>query len=109
VMMGAPNLLRGGSHSGNVAAQALADAGLLDILSSDYAPASLLAGAVRLGLAAGEMAAGLAAVTDAPARAAGLGDRGRLACGCLADFVRFRVMDELPLVRGVWVGGRQVG
>ena len=52
VMMGAPNLLRGGSHSGNVAAAALAEAGLLDILSSDYAPASLLAGAVRLGLEA---------------------------------------------------------
>ena len=38
VMMGAPNLIRGGSHSGNVSAAALADTGLLDILSSDYAP-----------------------------------------------------------------------
>ena len=76
VMMGAPNLIRGGSHSGNVAAAALAEAGLLDILSSDYAPASLLIGAVRLGEILGSMAAGIAAVTAAPARAAGLADRG---------------------------------
>jgi alpha-D-ribose 1-methylphosphonate 5-triphosphate diphosphatase len=55
VMMGAPNLIRGGSHSGNVAAQALAEEGLLDILSSDYVPAALLAGALRLGDLWGEM------------------------------------------------------
>ena len=40
--MGAPNIVRGGSHSGNVAASELAQLGLLDILSSDYYPASLL-------------------------------------------------------------------
>jgi alpha-D-ribose 1-methylphosphonate 5-triphosphate diphosphatase len=108
VMAGAPNLIRGGSHSGNVAAEALAAAGLLDILSSDYAPASLLAGAVRLGLAAGDMAAGLAAVTAAPARAAGLSDRGRLAPSLAADLLRFRLADRLPVPRGVWVGGARV-
>ena len=43
VLMGAPNIVRGGSHSGNVAAHHLAASGLLDILSSDYYPASLLA------------------------------------------------------------------
>jgi alpha-D-ribose 1-methylphosphonate 5-triphosphate diphosphatase len=108
VMAGAPNLIRGGSHSGNVAAGDLADAGLLDVLSSDYAPASLLAGAVRLGLAGGDMAAGLATVTAAPARAAGLADRGRLAPGLAADLLRFRLADGLPIARGVWVGGRRV-
>ena len=72
VMMGAPNLLRGGSHSGNVATAQLAADRLLDILSSDYAPASLLMGAVKLGLDAGDMAAGFRAVTAAPAEAAGL-------------------------------------
>ena len=46
-MMGAPNVLRGGSHSGNVAAMALAEEGLLDILSSDYVPSALLMGADR--------------------------------------------------------------
>ena len=108
VIAGAPNLIRGGSHSGNVPAQALADAGLLDILSSDYVPASLLAGAVRLGLALGDLAAGLATVTAAPARATGLADRGRLAPGLAADLLRFRLDGELATPRGVWVGGRRV-
>lgn len=108
VMMGAPNLIRGGSHSGNVAAEDLARAGLLDILSSDYVPASLLAGAVRLGTAGGDMAAGIATVTQAPARAAGFTDRGRLAPGLAADLVRFRLVDDLPLVRSVWVAGHRV-
>jgi alpha-D-ribose 1-methylphosphonate 5-triphosphate diphosphatase len=48
VLMGAPNIVRGGSHSGNVAAHQLAASGLLDILSSDYYPASLLDAAFRI-------------------------------------------------------------
>ena len=108
VIAGAPNLLRGGSHSGNVPAQALADAGLLDILSSDYVPASLLAAAIRLGRAAGGLAAGLAAVTAAPAAASGLADRGRLAPGLAADLLRFRLDRDLPSPRGVWVAGARV-
>ena len=108
VMMGAPNLMRGGSHSGNVPARELAEAGLLDILSSDYVPASLLIGAVRLGEVLGDMAAGFAAVTAAPARATGLEDRGRLAPGLRADLLRFRIEDGLPTPRGVWVAGDRV-
>ena len=107
-MMGAPNLIRGGSHSGNVSAAALAEAGLLDILSSDYAPASLLLGAVRLGTLVGDIAAGIARVTAAPARAAGLADRGRIAPGLHADLLRFRLEDGHPIPRGVWVGGARV-
>ena len=48
IVMGAPNVVRGGSHSGNVAAVELARRGLLDVLSSDYVPASLLMAAFRL-------------------------------------------------------------
>ena len=48
VLMVAPNIVRGGSHSGNVAASELAQLGLLDILSSDYYPASLLDAAFRV-------------------------------------------------------------
>ena len=47
-VMGAPNVVRGGSHSGNASARELAEAGQLDILSSDYVPAALLMAAFRL-------------------------------------------------------------
>lgn len=49
VLMGAPNVVRGSSHSGNVSARSLAEAGLLDILSSDYIPFSLVQAAFALG------------------------------------------------------------
>ena len=108
VMMGAPNLIRGGSHSGNVSAAELAEAGLLDILSSDYVPAALLMAAVQLGDRAGSMAEGIARVTAAPARAAGLADRGRLAPGLRADVIRFALVDGAPVLRGTRVRGQRV-
>ena len=108
VMMGAPNLLRGGSHSGNVAANTLVEAGVLDILSSDYAPASLLMSAVRLGQETGDMAKGIHTVTRAPALATGLSDRGKIAIGLRADLARFTVTDIFPAPRGVWVQGQRV-
>lgn len=108
VMMGAPNLVRGGSHSGNVAAGELADAGLLDILSSDYVPSALLFAAVRLGELWSDLPRALATVSSAPARAAGLMDRGEIALGQRADLVRFRTAGEVPVLQGVWSGGRRV-
>ncbi|MFP4406417.1 alpha-D-ribose 1-methylphosphonate 5-triphosphate diphosphatase [Rhodosalinus sp.] len=108
VMMGAPNLIRGGSHSGNVAAEDLARAGLLDILSSDYVPAALLLGAVQLGRLWGDMARGIATVTRAPAEAAGLSDRGTLIPGRRADVIRFAERADVPVLRGVWVRGARV-
>ncbi len=108
VIMGGPNLVRGGSHSGNVAAADLAAEGLLDILSSDYVPASLLMAAVRLGQVWGSMARGLATVTSAPADGTGLADRGRLVPGLRADVIRFGLAGDVPVVRGVWAAGRQV-
>ncbi len=108
VMMGAPNLIRGGSHSGNVAAQDLAEAGLLDIVSSDYVPSSLLSAALRLGDLWGDTARGIATVTAAPADAAGLTDRGRLSPGARADLIRVTRIGTAGAVRGVWVRGRRV-
>lgn len=109
VMMGAPNVVRGGSHSGNVAAADLADLGLLDILSSDYVPASLLVAAAELGVRLGDMARAISMVTAAPAAAARLEDRGRLEAGLRADLVRFSAAHGVAVTRGVWVEGRQVG
>lgn len=110
VMMGAPNLIRGGSHSGNVAAQDLAADGLLSILSSDYVPASLLMAAFLLP----ERVPGItlpdavATVTANPARATGLDDRGRIAQGKRADLVRVRLAQGVPVVRQVWRAGTRV-
>jgi alpha-D-ribose 1-methylphosphonate 5-triphosphate diphosphatase len=108
VMMGAPNLIRGGSHSGNVAASELAAAGRLDILSSDYVPAALLLGAVRLGLSSGNLAAGFRSVTSAPAQAVGLSDRGALSIGLRADMIRVALPNAVPIIRQVWVKGARV-
>ncbi len=109
VMMGAPNLIRGGSHSGNVAAVTLAEAGLLDIVSSDYVPSALLMAALLLGDLWGDVARGVATVTRAPAEAAGLGDRGRLEVGARADVIRVARLGAAAAVRGTWVAGVRVG
>jgi alpha-D-ribose 1-methylphosphonate 5-triphosphate diphosphatase len=108
VMMGAPNLIRGGSHSGNVAAQELAELELLDIVSSDYVPGALLMSAVLLGQVWGDMARGLATVTQAPAQAVELDDRGRLEVGKRADLIRFTLIDGTPALRGTWARGQRV-
>jgi alpha-D-ribose 1-methylphosphonate 5-triphosphate diphosphatase len=109
VMMGGPNLIRGGSHSGNVAAKELAEAGLLDILSSDYVPSSLLSGALFLGDLWGDVARGVATVTKAPAVATGLADRGALRPGLRADVIRVARIGRAAALRGVWVAGHRVG
>jgi alpha-D-ribose 1-methylphosphonate 5-triphosphate diphosphatase len=108
VMMGAPNLIRGGSHSGNVAAEDLARLGLLDIVSSDYVPSALLTAAFRLGEIWGDLPRGIATVTAAPADAAGLADRGRIAPGQRADLIRIRRVGDTPVVRATWVLGARV-
>ena len=108
VMMGAPNLIRGGSHSGNIAAQSLAEADLLDIVSSDYVPSSLLSGALMLGDLWGDLARGIATVTSAPAQAAGLADRGQLRPGLRGDVIRVARLGPAGAVRGVWVEGQRV-
>ncbi len=108
VMMGAPNVIRGGSHSGNVAAHELAELGHLDILSSDYVPAALLLSAARLGEMWGDMARGLRTVTQTPAQVVGLDDRGELRAGARADVIRFRMREGAPALNGVWSRGRRV-
>jgi len=108
VMMGAPNVIRGGSHSGNVAARELAELDHLDILSSDYVPSALLLSASRLGQMWGDMARGMKTVTQAPAQAAGLEDRGELRVGLRADLIRFRMRAGVPALNAVWSRGRRV-
>ncbi len=110
VLMGAPNLVRGGSHSGNVATAELARAGVLDVLSSDYVPASLLMAAIHLPQAAPgiSLPAAVRTVTKTAAEAVGLDDRGEIAAGKRADLIRGRVARGIPIVRAVWRAGRRV-
>ncbi|MDJ0629978.1 MAG: alpha-D-ribose 1-methylphosphonate 5-triphosphate diphosphatase [Rhodobacter sp.] len=105
VMMGAPNLVRGGSHSGNVSAVDLAGAGRLDILSSDYVPAALLLATVQLAHLWDDLPRAVATVTATPAERLGLDDRGRIAVGLRADLIRFSDAAGVPLLRGVWSRG----
>jgi len=110
VLMGAPNLVRGGSHAGNVATAELARAGALDVLSSDYVPASLLMAALRLPAAVPQIAlpAAVRTVSKTPAEAVGLSDRGEIAVGKRADLIRVHVAGDVPAVRSVWRGGQRV-
>ncbi|MFG1208127.1 alpha-D-ribose 1-methylphosphonate 5-triphosphate diphosphatase [Xanthobacter flavus] len=106
---GAPNVVRGGSHSGGVAMGALAQEGLVDALASDYVPASLLQAATRLHTVDGmALPQAIALVTRNPAQMAGLADRGRLAAGLRADLVRFRIVEGTPVVRQVLVEAERV-
>jgi alpha-D-ribose 1-methylphosphonate 5-triphosphate diphosphatase len=109
VIAGAPNLVRGGSHTGNVAVLDLLRAGLVDALASDYVPCSLIEAAFCAASLAGiTLPRAVAMVADAPARMVGLSDRGRIEVGLRADLVRVRVHEGAPVVRHVWVAGERV-
>lgn len=110
VLMGAPNIVRGGSHTGNVAAESLARRGVLDILSSDYVPGSLLLAAFDLPkrVPAITLPQAVAMVSANPAAAAGLTDRGRLAPGLRADFIRVSAAGAGPAARAVWRQGERI-
>ncbi len=110
VLMGAPNLVLGGSHSGNVAAMDLHREGLLDIVSSDYVPTSLVGGIFLLAEEGTEdsLARSVALATANPARAAGLADRGSLAVGKRADLMRVTRRAGHPVIVCVWREGQRV-
>jgi alpha-D-ribose 1-methylphosphonate 5-triphosphate diphosphatase len=109
VIAGAPNIVRGGSHSGNVSAMDLLKADAVDAFASDYVPTSLVEAAfqcVREDRAS--LPAAVAMISEHPARMAGLPDRGRLEAGLRADIARVRLHGPLPIVRQVWRSGERV-
>lgn len=110
VLMGAPNMVRGGSHSGNIAAHELAKEDVLDILSSDYCPASILHAAFILeGLDNDyDLSKAINTVSKNPAQSAGLNDRGELAAGKRADLIQVRVANQMPLVNQAWRQGMRI-
>jgi alpha-D-ribose 1-methylphosphonate 5-triphosphate diphosphatase len=109
VIAGAPNIVRGGSHSGNVNAVDLLRAGAVDAFASDYVPPSLVEAAFRCAqMQDVALPAAIAMISDHPARMSGLADRGRLETGMRADVVRVRMHERLPIVRQVWSAGERV-
>ena len=120
IVMGAPNIVRGGSQSGNVAATELLGLGLLHILSSDYVPSSPLQAVFQLSADRTlGLTDGVKLVSGNPARAVGLKDRGEIAVGLRADLARVRPHDlpatddhphgqRVPVIRGVYRQGARV-
>jgi alpha-D-ribose 1-methylphosphonate 5-triphosphate diphosphatase len=109
VIAGAPNIVRGGSHSGNVAAADLVRAGAVDAFASDYVPPSLVEAAFQWARNEGiSLPEAVAMISDHPARMSVLSDRGRLETGLRADMVRIRLYGPLPIVRQVWRAGERV-
>lgn len=108
-IMGAPNVVLGQSHSGNVSALELAAQGLLDALASDYIPASLLEAVFKLNAQMGiPLPAAVAMASATPATAIGLNDRGAIAIGQRADLLQVKLVCGYPIVRAVWCGGRRI-
>jgi len=108
IIMGGPNLVQGGSHSGNVAAAELARRDLLDIMSSDYVPSSLIQSAFLLRSSLGwSLPKAVNTVARHPAQAIGLADRGEIAPGKRADFIRVKEANGMPVVRGTWCRGQR--
>jgi alpha-D-ribose 1-methylphosphonate 5-triphosphate diphosphatase len=108
VIAGAPNIVRGGSHSGNVAAAELLAAGAVDALASDYVPPALIEAAFAAADAGLSVPEAVALVTSGPARLAGLVDRGSLSVGLRADLLRARRHEGLAAPVAVWRQGRRV-
>jgi alpha-D-ribose 1-methylphosphonate 5-triphosphate diphosphatase len=109
ILMGAPNVVQGGSHSGNASALDLAELGLVHGLASDYVPISLMQApfllAERLAMPLPEA---VRTVSATPARLVGFLDRGEIAPGQRADLARVRLVDGVPVVRAVWREGQRI-
>lgn len=109
IVAGAPNIVRGGSHSGNVRAADLVREGLVDVFASDYVPAAMLSASLitheKLHV---PLPAAIATISQRPAMMVGLSDRGAIAPGLRADLVQVHLADGHPLVRQVWREGRRI-
>ncbi len=111
IVAGAPNLVRGGSQSGNIAVRDLLAEKLVDILASDYVPRSMLDAAFLIAADPGldyDLPSAVALVTRSPALAGGLKDRGAIEKGLKADLIRVDLQDGHPFVKSAWRSGHRV-
>lgn len=110
IVMGGPNVVLGKSHSGNASARELAQAGLMDLMSSDYAPMSTVNAVFGLAEHAGmSLPDAVATATANPAADLGFDDRGAIALGLRADLIRVGRHEGISVVRTAWRRGLQVG
>ena len=110
MLLGAPNVVRGGSHSGNISVTELVKLNLVDMLSSDYVPSSLLHSIFLLVNAHKiiSLPEGIAMISKTPAEVMGLKGRGEIKVGYRADFIRCTVIDNIPIVKSVWRNGQRI-
>lgn len=110
ILMGAPNLILGGSHSGNISALELVERDLVDIISSDYVPQSLLQAMFLIARSTEKpLYQAMSLFTLNPARAIGLGDdRGSLEMGKRADFITVHDDGIVPRLTSVVRQGQRV-
>ncbi len=108
IIFGSPNAVRGGSHIGSLGAADMVEAGLCDLLASDYYYPAMLAAVDRLDREKrADRLALWSLVSAGPARAMNLPDRGEIAIGKRADLVLVDWrMGQTPAVQGTWVAGR---
>jgi len=107
VAMGSPNVVRGGSHLGWASAGKLAEAGICNLLTSDYFyPCLLRAPFVLAGRGVLDLAAAWPLVSTNPAAAGGLHDRGTLAPGQRGDVVLVAEDGGVPRLLATIVAGQ---
>ena len=110
VGMGAPNVLRGKSSGGNLSAIEAVKAGVVDWLCSDYYPAAMIPAAFKLAeLKLCSLADAINLITYNPAQAIGVEHTvGSIQLGLQADLVVVAKHHHTPIVKQVYVHGRQV-
>lgn len=107
VVMGCPNVVRGGSHLGWHSAEAMVRAQLCDVLVSDYVWGAMVPAAFRLAEGAvPDLAAAWRLVSANPAAAVGLANRGCIAVGRRADLVLIDPRGPVPRVVATFTAGR---
>jgi alpha-D-ribose 1-methylphosphonate 5-triphosphate diphosphatase len=107
IITGAPNIISGRSHAGNVSARELLQERAVAVLCSDYVPAALLHALFKIAADPAldiALPDAVAMATAAPADLFGLSDRGRIEVGRRADLIRVRVVDGTPVVMQTWRG-----
>jgi alpha-D-ribose 1-methylphosphonate 5-triphosphate diphosphatase len=108
IVFGAPNAARGGSHIGSLGAGDMVESRLCDVLASDYFYPAMLSAVAKLDAEKrADRSTIWALVSEGPAKAMNLTDRGRIEVGKRADLVLVDWPEgQAPAIQGTWIAGR---